>query len=243
MIPYSDSGSVGDASAVFLEDLIATVLSVAVAAWPDALASGEISMGSSEPDIAGSLGKAMIAQKKRRTGLDKQFRIEEEVGTRSSPAVVRTDGRIDIKIIYSFDEDEYFGMECKKLKGGGKDLAEKYVTDGMMRFVSGKYGRGHPWGAMLGFVLDGDVDGSWKLICTHLKTLRRDTRMKGRWVVHRAWASLPRLYRTHHYQIGQITPMALLHLFLSFSSVASATSGSSEFTLSGRHQAKVVTNP
>lgn len=243
MIPYSDSGSVGKASTVFLEDLIATILSITAAAWPNALASGEITTGSSEPDIAGSLGKAMIAEKKRRAGLDKQFRIEEEVGTRSSPTVIRADGRIDIKIIYSFDEDEYFGMECKKLKGSGKELAEKYVTDGMMRFVNGKYGRGHPWGAMLGFVLDGDADGSWKLICAQLKLLRKDTRMKGRWVVHRVWPSLPRLYRTHHYQYRQTAPMALLHLFLAFSPIASTASGSNEFSLTGRHQVKVVANP
>ena len=143
MIPHSDSGSVSGTSTVFLEDLIATVLSITVTAWPEALASGEINTGSCEPDIAGSLGKAMIAEKKRRAGLAEQLRIEEEVGTRSNDTVIRTDGRIDIKIIYSWDEDEYFGMECKKISSGDKEFAKKYVLDGMMRFVTGKYGRGH----------------------------------------------------------------------------------------------------
>lgn len=221
MIPYNDPASIGSTSPAFLDDLIATVLSIVVMAWSEALASGEINTSSGEPDIAGSLGKAMIIEKNRRTGIATQMRIEEEVGTRSSDEIVKTDGRIDIKIIYSFDEREYFGMECKKINSGDQDLAKKYVLDGIMRFVTGKYGRGHHWGAMLGFVLGGNEVSNWNLIHTQLKTFRKRTRMKGRSAVHRTWPSLPRLYRTHHQQYGQTHYLALIHLFLSFSTEVS----------------------
>jgi len=79
----------------------------------------------------------MRAEKKQR-GIA-NLRVEEEVGTRSSPGSPKPEGRIDVKVIYSFDEDEYFGIECKRVGGNrARDLAREYVTEGVLRFVGGK---------------------------------------------------------------------------------------------------------
>jgi hypothetical protein len=176
------------------------------------LASKEVSAKSSEPDIAGRLGRAMIAEKNRRNL--KNFRIEEEVGARSSLDAPRTEGRIDIKIIYSFDEREYFGMECKRVSGKSRKLAKKYVDQGVMRFVTGKYSHGHEWGAMLGFVIDGNYSGCVRLICGYLNKTRKTNGMKDKWAAEKNLGAYQNLYRTYHRQNAHSSLLTLLHLFL-----------------------------
>jgi len=65
-------------------------------------------------------------------------------------------GRIDItvKFLQQFgDEDNYLGVECKRVSHGDSTLNQRYVTQGVHRFASGQYGAGHHWGMMLGYVL------------------------------------------------------------------------------------------
>jgi len=69
-------------------------------------------------------------------------------------------GRIDLRLIAGHREDVYFAFECKRLNvlsknGTRRSLAGEYVDEGMMRFVSGKYGRNLDKGGMLGYVMDG----------------------------------------------------------------------------------------
>ena len=71
-------------------------------------------------------------------------------------------GYIDIAVLFRPDEDElYLAYECKRLNVGGQrrrhSLASEYVRQGMMRFVKAQYAQGLPLGAMLGYVMDGDV--------------------------------------------------------------------------------------
>jgi len=68
-------------------------------------------------------------------------------------------GYIDIAILFFIDEDEAcLALECKRLNVNGASLAGKYVADGMMRFVSGKYVPAAPVGGMIGYVMDGRVE-------------------------------------------------------------------------------------
>ena len=52
----------------------------------------------------------------------------------------------------------FFTVECKRLhvttKSGFRHLADKYVNEGLQRFVDGKYSAGLPCGGMLGYVMD-----------------------------------------------------------------------------------------
>ncbi|MEQ1518236.1 MAG: hypothetical protein ABL931_17280 [Usitatibacteraceae bacterium] len=70
-------------------------------------------------------------------------------------------GRIDItlKFMHQFGiEDAYVAVECKRLSAQKSDLSTRYVTEGMARFASGQYAKGHQWGFMLGYVLALPID-------------------------------------------------------------------------------------
>lgn len=65
-------------------------------------------------------------------------------------------GRIDIvlRFLHQFgDEEAYLGIECKRVGHGESALNQRYVTQGVDRFVTGQYATGHHWGMMLGYVL------------------------------------------------------------------------------------------
>lgn len=65
-------------------------------------------------------------------------------------------GRIDIvlRFLRQFgDEEDYLGVECKRVGAGEATLNQRYVTQGVNRFATGQYGAGHHRGIMLGYVL------------------------------------------------------------------------------------------
>ena len=200
-------------------DAIATILDLLYSGWRTVVASGEVDGSSMEPVIAGHLVRDMRAEKKRR-GIA-NLRIEEEVGTRSSPGSPKPEGRIDVKVIYSFDEDEYFGIECKRLGGRKRRrLAREYVTEGVLRFVAGKYSPGHAWCAMAGFVIDGRVLESVELVSDELHKRRSEVRLDGRWMPEARFGSYDHLYRTAHRQTRPSSRINMLHLFLSLGPTA-----------------------
>jgi len=71
-------------------------------------------------------------------------------------------GRRDIVFYPTIeDQDIYLCIEAKRLNavisGRNCPLASEYVREGMQRFVDGKYSRHVRHGAMLGYVLDGNI--------------------------------------------------------------------------------------
>lgn len=204
-------------SAIYLpKDIISAVFDITIIAWSKVIANREINISSDEPIIAGYLGKAMTKEKNSRPKLRDRIRIEEEVGTRSFPNVPKPKGRIDIKIIYSYNENEYFGMECKKVSSTNpdRDLGRKYVLEGVKRFVEGTYSIGHDYAAMLGFVIDGKVNDCIDLICDRLNKYKNDICLKEDWVNELSFGTTQNIYRTRHIQDGQNDLMTILHLFL-----------------------------
>lgn len=98
----------------------------------------------------------------RRNKRDLPFRIYPEISV-PDKATGHPLGRVDIEFVPcgSADEDVYFAIECKRLRipehGKVRSNADQYVgAEGIMRFVCGKYSKGHPAGAMAGYVMDGD---------------------------------------------------------------------------------------
>lgn len=93
---------------------------------------------------------------KRELGLTNlQVRGEHEIDNMATadPGIL---GRIDITLqfLHQFgDEDAYVAIECKRVMAGDSGLNGSYVTQGIERFASGKYGAGHAWGFMLAYVL------------------------------------------------------------------------------------------
>jgi len=218
MLLLDESGDVEQGDDQLLRNIIATVLKLVVSSWSNILARGEIGELATENNIAGCLGKEMIVMKNQEFGRDAPFRIDEESGTRSIDNPDKPDGRIDIKIIYSFIETEYFGIECKRVSDRGNDLAKKYVNKGLMRFVAGKYSPGHDWMAMIGFVIDGRTSQCIQRITGYLAITRRRTRMKENWILETNFGNHESLYRTRHHQRGKDSPISVLHLFLDINS-------------------------
>ena len=88
-------------------------------------------------------------------------------------------GRNDIRFLPAphRHRDVFFTAECKRLHvqtaSGSKRLANKYVTDGMQRFVDGEYSKGVPCGGMIGYVMDNDLDTAFRRVREEIKS-RRD---------------------------------------------------------------------
>ena len=203
-------------SAVYLpKDIISTVFDITIIAWSKVITNRGINIRSTEPVIARYLGRAMTEEKNSRPKLKERIRIEEEVGTRSFPNLPKPKGRIDIKIIYSYNENEYFGMECKRVSSTepNRYLAPDYVREGVERFVEGTYSLGHDYAAMLGFVIDGKINDCIDLICDRLNKYKNDICLKEDWVDEQSFGTTQNIYRTSHLQNGQDI-ISILHLFL-----------------------------
>lgn len=63
MLPLDETFVVGQTNELLLRQIIATVLALATRSWSDVLVKGEITASSTENDIAGCLGRRMIAIK------------------------------------------------------------------------------------------------------------------------------------------------------------------------------------
>ncbi|HEX3152029.1 MAG TPA: hypothetical protein VHR66_28405 [Gemmataceae bacterium] len=96
-------------------------------------------------------------------------RIERELAE-DDPATGAELGRIDLKFLPAMSalEEVYFAFECKRLNalvnGTRRTLASEYVTEGMMRFVTGQYSASMAHGGMIGYILDGKRDDAIRLV-------------------------------------------------------------------------------
>lgn len=221
MLSLDQSNAVGQGDEEYIRAIIKTVLEITIISWSHVLARGEVCSSTQEPEIAGCLYREMYAEKRRRLGPKSVPRFEEEVGTRSSLNLRRTDGRIDFKVMYSFDEDEYFGIECKRISSNNNKLVKKYVNEGLLRFIDGKYSLGHDWAAMLGFVVDGKSIECIKMVADYLTKAKGKNRMKSDWTTETRFGPQRDLYRTRHHQRGRSSLMTVLHLFLTVPSMSS----------------------
>jgi len=144
---------VGQPSFDLSEDQLATVVDLlcrGVAAARPLLEPGML-----EVPITIHVKKAMRRLKKELGLSNLEITGEFEVLDLSNDdAAVR--GRIDIilRFLHQFgDEEAYLGVECKRVGHGEARLNQRYVTQGVDRFVKGQYATGHHWGMMLGYVL------------------------------------------------------------------------------------------
>lgn len=150
-------------SDTFPEDLIPRVLSAAVEAWTAMAKPGPAEL---EVPITRRF-KHVLKQVKDFNHLP--FRVERE-SVEDDPTTGEELGRIDIKLLpaVSAREDVYFAFECKRLNvqdgANRRSLAPEYVTEGMMRFITGQYAASMRHGGMVGYVLDGRADEAIRLV-------------------------------------------------------------------------------
>lgn len=146
-VPY------GSPAFALSDDQIATTLDLicrgAHAARPN------LNPGMLEVPITSVVRKA-IRREKNALGLTNlQIHGEYELDNMATndPSIL---GRIDIimQFLHQFgDEDAYVAVECKRVRPGDSTLNGRYVSEGVDRFVTGKYAAGHEWGFMLGYIL------------------------------------------------------------------------------------------
>lgn len=69
MLPLDEPTSCGELAVRLPLDIIATVLDITTVGWSYVISSGKVSISSTEPEIAGHLGREMTVEKNRRPGL------------------------------------------------------------------------------------------------------------------------------------------------------------------------------
>jgi hypothetical protein len=71
----------------------------------------------------------------------------------------------------------FFTVECKRLrvqtKKGISHLADKYVEEGMQRFVDGRYSSELPCGGMIGYVMDNKMSDAFEAVEAAIKAGRK----------------------------------------------------------------------
>lgn len=172
-----------------------------------------------EPRTAGLLYLHMVQVERERRPRRPKMKIKSEVGTFSADDVEIADGRIDIEIIYSLDDEPDLRLECKRVSSSTEDgrarLARYYVDGGVLRFVGDKYGRGHSWGVLVALVVDGRSAAAARLIADYVS---REVRCHLLVPFENAGLAPRRhLFKTEHRQGDGPRAIRLLHLFLPFS--------------------------
>jgi hypothetical protein len=78
----------------------------------------------------------------------------------------------------------FFTIECKRLrvttKAGINQLADKYVEEGIQRFVDGRYSSGLPCGGMVGYVMDNEMSKAFESVQAAIKARRKKINLRPR---------------------------------------------------------------
>jgi hypothetical protein len=126
-------------------------------------------------------------------------------------------GQIDIGILIEHDRDRYLAYECKRLNvinnGTRSSLATRYVTQGMMRFLTEQYAEGLPVGCMLGYVMDGDLAFALQQVT---KAIIDNNRPLALIAGPTSASAVPGAERFQTGHQRQATPIELRHLLLPF---------------------------
>jgi hypothetical protein len=134
-------------------------------------------------------------------------------------------GRMDIAFYPSGQkwvprEDIYFCLECKRLNviknGKPRAYATEYVTQGMVRFVTGQYARAVLHGCMIGYVRDGDVPRAMVNVEASIKARYIALEMKppGEFVPSAVFRRLVHVRETHHYRREGEPLFRIHHMFM-----------------------------
>ena len=128
-------------------------------------------------------------------------------------------GQIDIGVLLERNRDRYLAYECKRLNvvnsGSRGSLATRYVTQGMMRFLTEQYAEGLPVGCMIGYVMDGDLPFGLQQVRQAIADNKTPLALIAGPTAGQAVPGTER-FQTGHERIT--SPIELRHLLLPFSS-------------------------
>lgn len=171
-------------SDVFPEDLVPPIINLVLAAWD----SFEPKPDPTELEVP-ITRRFRVRLRQQRDLRRLPVRILREV-VEDSPDGEGELGRIDLQFCHGFQESSYFAFECKRCsvilppKRAGarsqrRSLGSLYVSQGMMRFVSGQYSSQVSCGGMLAYVMDGDVSWAVQQISRSIRGNRSELQVSG----------------------------------------------------------------
>jgi hypothetical protein len=198
----------------FQQNLIPAVLSHIIEIWEQMPKPGPSEL---EDAISDKLYSALVNAKRRS---DFPFLIRRE-DLEFDTDLAKETGRKDIVFFPSLQEqDIYLCLEAKRLNavisGIRHSLADKYVKEGMQRFVEGKYARSVRHGAMLAYVLDGDIDRAMSNVENNIRSQREELRMdkNGSFLASTIRPDDPRTRETRHRRAHENAVFRIHHLFM-----------------------------
>lgn len=195
--------------------IVVTVLEILHEAWPETAADSRVTRTSHEDAISNVLRWNMAAAKECRKPVP-ALHFERESQS-DDPMLATKTGLIDIKVLYTWNDETYLTMECKRVSSKGNSLALAYVRQGINRFVTCKYSPGHAFGIMVGYSICGNLAGCASRVC---KTLAKESAtvtgfdVTVGWKVDSAIIQGTTHYRTSHRQDAVRNQIELLHVLL-----------------------------
>jgi hypothetical protein len=209
--------TVGDSSYwddFFLQNLIPAVLDHVIATWKQMPKPKPSDL---EDDISLKLYSAMVKAKDRNSHA---FRIDYQ-SIEVDLNVAAVTGKKDIVFIPTLQQEEiYLCLEAKRLNAVissiQRSLADKYVKEGMQRFVDGKYARFVRHGAMLAYVLDGDINRAMQNIENNIGKRLSELRMakNGGFLASAIRPNDRRIKETRHHRAHEKEIFRIHHLFM-----------------------------
>ncbi len=197
---------------------VRAALAILVAGWRRLQARNIVTPDLAEDDITLYLSDEMKSA--QREGVSDIINWDPQVGTQSNPQNPLEMLKIDMKFRwhqYPNDNDRYLAAEAKKLRGKGSSLAGDYVDEGVMRFVKARYGRGHDYGIMMGYVVVPTLPSAISRVeeaMTKRKTITHECLLLNR---NNSLCPHQFTYHSQHVQNGSKVPITLVHLFLDLS--------------------------
>lgn len=198
----------------FQQNLIPSILSCVIATWEQMPKPGPSDL---EDTISLKLYSALINTKDRNAHAFLIRYQDVEVDT----DLAKETGRKDIVFFPSHQEEIYLCLEAKRLNavvsGLRRSLADEYVKEGMQRFVDGKYARFVRHGAMLAYVLDGDIHRAMQNVENNIRKRFVELRMdkNNGFLTSTIRPDDPRTKETRHRRSHEKAVFRIHHLFVS----------------------------
>lgn len=206
-------GDPADWNDFFQQRFIPAVLEHVITTWEQMPKPGPSDW---EDAISDKLFAALVNAKRRS---DFPFLIRRE-DLEFDLDLAKLTGRKDIVFYPSYCEEIYLCLEAKRLnamiKGKRKSLADEYVTEGMQRFVDGKYAQRVRHGTMLGYVLDGKIGRAMKNVESNIRSRLAELRMQknGGFIASAIRPNDPKTKETHHRRSHENAVFRIHHLFV-----------------------------
>ena len=198
-------------------EIVATILRILSVGWDIALAGGRVNARNHEVEITECLRDGMRKAVER---LSISVWVLPGAESRSKRDLLTPDGLTDIPLMlrgaheFEWEHDPHAIIECKRVAGADASLCRRYVTEGMDRFIDGKYGPNHAQDFMVGYVLLGAPSDAVNKINAYLggKSRRQDR-------LERSNIGATSTWQSRHTRHEPPNSLILYHTFLAFDDV------------------------